>query len=116
MNFYQTKYSLDQRQKEANRVLLKHQDRIPIIIIEENKNFKLINKKMAVPKDMTILEFIHVIRNKVDLHPSEALCIFMGKERIIPLPTQHIAELYSIYKDEDGFLYCYICKEESFGF
>ena len=60
------KFSFDQRQKESKKIIDKYPDKIPIIV-QKNKNCTLndIDKhKFLVPTDMTIGQFLYVLRKK----------------------------------------------------
>ena len=61
---FQKKFSFDQRKKEAARIFEKFPDKIPIIV-EKGKSDKLplIDKaKYLVPQDITVGQFMNIIR------------------------------------------------------
>lgn len=115
MNFKDT-HTFDQRCKESNRVLSKYPDRIPIICekIANKKNIPSIDKsKYLVPSDLTMGQFIYVIRKRLKLSAESGLFIFI--DGTIPPTSALIANIYANYKDEDGFLYVRYSNENTFG-
>ncbi len=117
MNFdYQYNLSFDDRFNESDRILKKYPDRIPIIceIHKSSSNIlKLDKSKYLVPKDLTFSQFIYVIRKRLKIDSSKAIFIFI--HNIIPSTNSLIDQLYTTFKDKDGFLYCSISEEQVFG-
>ena len=70
-------------------------------------------KKYLVPDELTIGQFIYVIRNRMKLKPDEAIFLFINK-RMMPT-TAIIGQIYSQEKDNDGFIYIEYSKENVFG-
>lgn len=113
-NFKST-YSLEQRQEEAQKVLIKYPDRLPVIV-EKQKTATIndIDKtKFLVPGDLTMGQFIHIIRKRVKLKASEAIFVFINNS--IPSSSNTMAQIYENSKDEDGFLYVVYANENTFG-
>ena len=113
-----TKFSekpLEKRQKEYQRITKDHPDRIPIIV-ENSKDSNmpdLNKKKFLVPKDLTVGDFIVIIRKRVKISPEMAIFLFVGD--MIPPSVNTIEYLYSQHKSEDGFLYLTYSGENTFG-
>jgi GABA(A) receptor-associated protein len=104
------------RIEESTRVLRKYPDRVPVICEKNNKQIGLPNidkNKYLVPLDITVGQFMYVIRKRLHLKPEEAL--FLLVNGFIPSSTQFICEIYYRYKDADGFLYIVYSKENTFG-
>lgn len=57
----------------------------------------------AYPKDLTVGQFVYVIRKRIKLMPEKAIFIFVGD--ILPATAALMSSIYEEYKDEDGFLY-----------
>ena len=115
MNF-KDKYSLKDRFEESDRITKKYPDRIPIICERNNKirDIPEIDKnKYLVPDDLTIGQFIYVIRKRLKLDSSKALFFYINN--MIPSSNQIIKEIYYYYKDIDGFLYITYSSESTFG-
>ena len=112
---FQKKFSFDKRKLEANRIIEKFPDKIPVIV-EQGKSDKLpkIDKsKFLVPQDITVGQFMTIIRKRIDLTESEAFFIFV-KNEVLPSNSTTIATIYQSYKNDDGFLYMTYCGENVF--
>lgn len=111
---YKEYKTLEQRKNESKILSTKYPDKIPLIINECSDEYKYkIKRKMLLPFDMTIGQLMFSIRSKFNINKDEALLIFVGKT--MPKFSTLISELYKQYKDEDGFLYVSIIKENVFG-
>lgn len=112
---YKNSHHFDKRVAESKRMLTKHPDKIPIIC-EKSKNQILPHidkKKYLVTHDLTIGQFICVIRKRLQLPPEFALFILVNG--FIPSSASIIAQLYEQHKDADGLLYFEYCQENTFG-
>lgn len=113
-SFFQNENSLEDRIQESSMLLLKYPNRIPIIVDRFNNEIEDIDKKKyLVPKDLTMGQFIHVIRQRMKLEPDKALYLFVDK--IIPTSSELVSNIYDSYKNKDGFLYVKYCGESTFG-
>ena len=103
---------------ESTRIRAKHPLRIPVICQRSRSSSRIcpnIDKtKYLIPLDLTIGQFIWVIRTRLQLHQSMALYMFTNG--IMPPVGQLIGSIYSIHKDADGFLYLYYNTENTFGY
>jgi GABA(A) receptor-associated protein len=70
-------------------------------------------KKFLVPSDLTIGQFIYVVRKRLNLPPEKALFLFTGNT--LPTTGTSMRELFVQYTSEDGFLYCTYSGESAFG-
>jgi GABA(A) receptor-associated protein len=104
----------DYRLNEAQRMLGKYPDRVPIIIEPTTDDLKLKKCKYLVPKDITCGQFLYVIRKYIKLEPKEALFMFVSN--VLPATNDSIANIYNLYKEPDLFLYIKISKENTFGY
>ena len=93
----------------------KYPDRVPIIVERyRDANLPNIDKsKYLVPKDMTLGQFIYVIRKRIKLESNQALFIWINNGLVTSSKT--MMEIYSENKDEDGFLYIDYTNENTFG-
>jgi GABA(A) receptor-associated protein len=117
MSTFKSKNSLEDRKKESNRVLTNYPNKIPIICEKTKQSEKIpdIDKhKYLIPMDLTIGQFMFVIRKRMKLTPEMAIYIFI--KGIIPPTSALISSLYNDYKDEDGFLYLEYSGENTFGY
>ncbi len=114
MNF-KTRTSFEQRKSESVRIIAKYPDRIPIICEKSSSsNINVIDKnKYLVPNDLTIGQFLYVIRRRIKLKPEQAIFLFVNN--IVPSSSEQISLLYDRYRDNDGFLYVSYSGENTFG-
>ena len=109
--------------KKIEEILRKYPDRIPIVI--SSKTFKSHNvNRFIVPIDMTLNQFMRILRNKTKLNEMEAIFIFVkdcslknkdkSNEIIAPV-SETIGSLYDKYKDEKLILNLFYEKEDVFG-
>ena len=103
------------RIKETTRIREKYPERIPIIVKKSaNCSLKNIDKsKYLAPVDMTLSQFIVIIRKRIKVEADQAIFVFV--ENILPPLTSTMAYLYEHMKNEDGFLYIYYNGESTFG-
>lgn len=122
---FRRKFAFEERYQEAHRVMDKYPDRIPVICERDPRDNTLPpdkKKKFLIPRDMTIGQFVYVIRSRVKLSPEKAIFLFItqtrgdGTETQILAPTsQTFDRVYFECKDRDGFLYCNVSGENTFG-
>ena len=76
----------DKRMAEAKRIRSKYSDRIPVICERANKTDipDIDKKKYLVPSDLTVGQFVYVIRKRIELPPEKAIFLFVNN--ILP-PT-----------------------------
>ena len=109
-------YSLNQRKNECEKILLKYPNRIPIIC---EKNYNSTNApdidkhKYLVSRDLTLGQFMHTIRQRMNLTAEVGLYIFISG--FIPSNSQFLSNLYVDFRDDDGFLYVIYDVENTFG-
>lgn len=104
------------RYNEAKKIKEKYPERIPVIVEKFKKSdIADINKtKYLVPYDLTIGQFIHVIRKQIRLKPSIGIYLFVNNT--LPSTSETIMETYEKYGDNDGFLYLLYSGENTFGY
>jgi GABA(A) receptor-associated protein len=112
---FRNQYTFEERINESRNIMLKYPDRIPVIcekgIGADNPNID--KNKYLVPMDLTVGNFLVVIRKKIKLQNYEAL--FLMINNTIPPSTTNFKELYHRHKDTDGYLYMTYTKENVFG-
>ena len=116
MSNFKKKHSFSKRLEEANRILRKYPNKIPIIV-QKGSGYKLpkLEKiKYLVPGDITMGQFMFVIRKRMKLKPEMSLILFINNNKIIANQTI-LGEVYTKEKDLDNFLYMYVCQESTFG-
>lgn len=71
-------------------------------------------KKFLVPQEVTLSQFLGIIRNRMRLGPSKALFLLINNRTMISI-SRTVGEIYEEYKDIDGFLYVTYASQEVFG-
>lgn len=114
---YKSQFDLKHRQDESFRIKNKYPDRVPVIVEKKDDNNQDIpdidKKKFLVPNDLTVGQFIYVVRKRISLEPEKALFCFIRDS--IPSTNTLMSELYDEHCDEDGFLYVSYTGENTFG-
>lgn len=108
-------HSLEYRTAEANKIKSKYPDRVPVIV--EKVNGSLVDdidkRKYLVPNDITVAQFMWIIRKRINMPPEKALFLFIDK--VVPTSSMTMGEIYVDHKDQDGFLYIQYSGENTFG-
>ena len=81
-NTFKNKYSFEKRSQESKTIKEKYIDRIPVIVQKHHDcDLPDVDKcKYLVPKDMTMGQFLFVIRKRIKLRPEESIYIFIDKK------------------------------------
>ncbi len=106
---------LEKRKQEAARIRAKYADRIPVICEKAEKSQipDIDKKKYLVPSDLTVGQFVYVIRKRIKVDPNTNIFIFVNN--VLPPTAALMSTLYEEQKDEDGFLYITYSGENTFG-
>ncbi|KAF5094223.1 hypothetical protein D0Z00_003639 [Geotrichum galactomycetum] len=112
---YKDANSFEHRKAEADRIRHKYSDRIPVICEKvEKSDIPMIDKaKYLVPTDLTVGQFVYVIRKRIKLAPEKAVFIFV--DDVLPPTAALMSTIYEEHKDPDGFLYITYSGENTFG-
>jgi len=71
--------------------------------VEKSDIATIDKKKYLVPADLTVGQFVYVIRKRIKLSPEKAIFIFV--DEVLPPTAALMSAIYEEHKDEDGFLY-----------
>ena len=113
---YKNQFDLEHRTDESRRIREKYPTRIPVIVEIKDQSIDIPDidkKKFLVPNDLTVGQFIYVVRKRIQLSPEKALFCFI--DDTIPSTNSLMSQLYTDHKDEDGFLYISYTGENTFG-
>jgi GABA(A) receptor-associated protein len=113
---FKERYTFEERRAESTKILSKFPGRIPIIVERavKSKDIPLIDKnKFLCPGDLTIGQFLFIVRNRIKLTSEKALFLFINDS--LPPTNTLIKQVYNTFKNEDGFLYMSYCGENVFG-
>jgi GABA(A) receptor-associated protein len=112
---FKSSHSFEKRKNESIRIRSKYPDKIPVIVerFEKSHVNDIDKNKYLVPSDVSVGQFLYIIRKRIQLTPEKAIYIFIDNK--IPPIAQTMSHLYQQYKDEDGFLYVLYASESTFG-
>ncbi|EJT98548.1 light chain 3 [Dacryopinax primogenitus] len=112
---FKDEHPFEKRKAEAERIRQKYPDRIPVICEKEDRSDvpTIDKKKYLVPSDLTVGQFVYVIRKRIKLAPEKAIFIFVNDMN--PATSQLMSAVYEEHKDEDNFLYVTYSGENTFG-
>jgi GABA(A) receptor-associated protein len=117
MSRFKEKFTEDQRKEESSRIKQKYPSRIPVICerhVQAVGSLPEIDKqKYLVPDDLTVGQFMYVIRKRIKIPPEQA--IFLYVNGMLPNTQELLSSLYEKSCDKDGFLYVTYMGENSFG-
>ena len=117
---YKKSTPLEERKKKSFKMTSLYPDRVPVIIEMSPSSASYSSYttashkiKYLVPYDVTMGQFIKILRDKLKLEPSIALFFFINNK--VFAITSLIGNIYKENADEDGFLYIEFCEESTFG-
>ena len=92
------------RAAEAARIREKYPDRIPVICEREPRsNIPPVDKrKYLIPMDLTVGQFVYVIRKRISIPPEKAIFIFVNNT--LPPSAALMSTVYVQHRDADGFM------------
>ncbi|RDX66865.1 Autophagy-related protein 8f, partial [Mucuna pruriens] len=104
-SYFKQEHDLEKRRAEAARIREKYPDRIPVIVEKAERSDipSIDKKKYLVPADLTVGQFVYVIRKRIKLSAEKAIFIFV--DNVLPPTGAIMSAIYDEKKDEDGFLY-----------
>ena len=112
---YKKERTFDQRLFESTRIRQKYPERFPVIVEKKpGSDIDGIDKrKYLVPNDLTVGQFVYVIRKRIKLSPEKAIFVFVNNT--LPPTAASISQIYLDNVEEDGFLYVMYSGENTFG-
>ncbi|KAL5021174.1 hypothetical protein ScPMuIL_000329 [Solemya velum] len=107
--------TFEHRVSESTKIKEKYKDRIPVIVEKDLKSAipDIDKRKFLVPSDISVAQFMWIIRKRIQLPSEKAMFLFVGK--ILPQSSASMGQIYEEHKDEDGFLYIAYSGENTFG-
>jgi GABA(A) receptor-associated protein len=69
--------------------------------------------RYLVPADLTVGQFVYVVRKRIKLGAEKAIFVFV--KNTLPPTAALMSAIYEEHKDEDGFLYMTYSGENTFG-
>ena len=107
--------TFENRKQESERVKSKYVNRIPVIVLKDKRSVMadIDKNKFLVPKDMSITQFMYIVRKRIKMKPEEALFVLVNGGLING--NKLMGDIYENKKNEDGFLYMTYTSENTFG-
>ncbi|RUP42988.1 microtubule-associated protein [Jimgerdemannia flammicorona] len=101
---FKDEHPFEKRKAEAERIRQKYPDRIPVICekVEKSDIATIDKKKYLVPSDLTVGQFVYVIRKRIKLSPDKAIFIFVNE--VLP-PTAGTYCAFSATRDPFACVY-----------
>ncbi|VDI55995.1 GABA(A) receptor-associated protein [Mytilus galloprovincialis] len=105
----------EQRKAESTKIKDKYPERIPVIVEKDPKSHiqDIDKRKFLVPNDISVAQFMWIIRKRIQLPSEKAIFLFVGK--VLPQSSASMGQVYEEHKDDDGFLYIAYSGENTFG-
>jgi len=114
---FKQKKPLAIRKEEVAAIRAKFPTKVPVIVERFHKELSLhpLDKtKFLVPQEITMSQFITIIRNRLQLNSQQALYLLVSNRNLASL-SRPLSQIYRDYRDEDGFLYVTFASQEVFG-
>ena len=107
-------HTFEERCIESEKIMKKYPERIPVIVEKGVCQLQDIGKnKFLVSRDMTVSQFVFMIRKRIKLDPSQSLFVLMNNR--VASGSSPLGTVYEEYKDTDGFVYMVYTSENTFG-
>ena len=90
---------------KLSTILEKYNDKVPIILTRCNtcKDLPDINNKYIISKDLTLVQFMFIIKKKIKINENQTLYLLIDNKHILP-SSSIIYDIYDIGINLDGSL------------
>ncbi|XP_076877496.1 microtubule-associated protein 1 light chain 3 gamma [Brachyhypopomus gauderio] len=116
MPFKQRK-CLATRKDEVFTIRSKFPNKLPVIVERylQEKQLPLLDKtKFLVPQELTMGQFLCLLRSKIALEATQALYLLISGRNMCNMAAS-MSEVYAQHRDPDGFLYMNYASQDMFG-
>ncbi|XP_041740382.2 microtubule-associated proteins 1A/1B light chain 3C [Coregonus clupeaformis] len=114
---FKQRKSFATRKQEVAGIRTKFPTKIPVIIerYQREKYLPPLDKtKFLVPQELSMTQFVTIIRNRMSLMQSQAFYLLINNSGLASMSLT-MAQVYKDHKDDDGFLYMTYASQEMFG-
>ena len=114
---FKKKHDFYKRLDESYRIKTKYPDKVPIIVEKQKSSTDIPDidrSKYLVPNDITMAEFMYVIRKRLKLDAYQSIYLFVDDTVLVP-SCDIMSSVYDRFKDDDQFLYIKYTGENTFG-
>merc|ERR1712139_326818 len=97
---YKQDHPFDKRSAEAARIREKYPDRIPVICEKDPRSDipPVDKRKYLIPMDLTVGQFVYVIRKRISIPSDKAIFIFVNNT--LPPTAALMSAVYEQHRDE----------------
>ncbi|XP_071523573.1 microtubule-associated protein 1 light chain 3 gamma-like isoform X2 [Panulirus ornatus] len=116
MKLYEMKTAASRKQEVAS-IKSKFPNKLPVIVERYGKETTLpmLDKtKFLVPQELTMSQFVTILRNRMQLSSTMTLYVLVNNRSLVSL-SRPLSEVYRECHDDDGFLYVTYASQEVFG-
>uniref|UniRef100_A0A0B7B6W4 Gamma-aminobutyric acid receptor-associated protein-like 2 n=2 Tax=Arion vulgaris TaxID=1028688 RepID=A0A0B7B6W4_9EUPU len=123
---FKEEHTFEHRKLESGKIRIKYPERIPFhfnlldncvqVIVEREPKSQISaidKRKFLVPNDISVAQFMWIIRKRIQLPSEKAIFLFVGK--VLPQSSASMGQIYEDHGDDDGFLYIAYSGENTFG-
>lgn len=119
MSQFKSQYNLDQRREQCAKINRQYPGRVPVIVEPYGTPLTRVNgdnlkSKYLIPEHQTFAAFMVAFRSNAELNPEQSI-YFIASDNVVPSPSQTVAQFARQHKADDGFLYLYYVRENTFG-
>ncbi|XP_033143951.1 LOW QUALITY PROTEIN: autophagy-related protein 8c [Brassica rapa] len=88
--YFKSEHPLERRLIEASRTRDKYPDRVPVIVEKAERSDvpNIDKKKYLIPDDLTVGQFVYVVRKRIKLSAEKAIFVFV-KNTLPPTATMN---------------------------
>ncbi|XP_069680982.1 microtubule-associated proteins 1A/1B light chain 3C-like isoform X2 [Periplaneta americana] len=105
------------RQEEVAAIRARFPNKVPVIVDRFHRELslpRLDKTKFLVPQEITLSQFVAIIRARMQLGATQAFYLLVDNRSLLSL-SKTLAEVYSEHHDGDGFLRVTYASQEVFG-